>query len=68
MPISRIARRCALPNSWRCVRVRRWTWDSLSRRRIDGDELEDAGWFGRTNVAEIRSLGLRLPFRGMVAH
>jgi NAD+ diphosphatase len=35
--------------------------------RIDGDELEDARWFGRTEVAEIRSLGLRLPFRGTIA-
>ena len=35
--------------------------------RIDGDELEDARWFNRTEVAEIRSLGLRLPFRGTIA-
>ena len=35
--------------------------------RIDGDELEDARWFGRTEVAKIRSLGLRLPFRGTIA-
>jgi NAD+ diphosphatase len=37
---------------------------------LDGEgapELEDARWFDRTEVAEIRSLGLRLPFRGTIA-
>jgi NAD+ diphosphatase len=34
---------------------------------VDGDELEDARWFYREEVAAIRSLGLRLPFRGTIA-
>lgn len=39
-------------------------WPEL---KVDGDELEDARWFHRDEVAAIRSLGLRLPFRGTIA-
>ncbi len=35
--------------------------------KLDGEELEDARWFHREDVAAIRSLGLRLPFRGTIA-
>lgn len=35
--------------------------------RFDHEELEDARWFRRNEVAQIRSLGLRLPFRGTIA-
>jgi NAD+ diphosphatase len=34
---------------------------------FDRDELEDAQWFRREDVARIRTLGLRLPFRGTIA-
>jgi NAD+ diphosphatase len=34
---------------------------------FDRDELEDARWFRREDVARIRTLGLRLPFRGTIA-
>ena len=34
---------------------------------VDHDELEDARWFRREDVARIRTLGLRLPFRGTIA-
>ncbi|QLH38952.1 MAG: NAD(+) diphosphatase [Defluviicoccus sp.] len=33
----------------------------------DRTELEDARWFGRREVAEIRAAGFRLPFRGTIA-
>jgi NAD+ diphosphatase len=35
--------------------------------RFDQQELEDARWFSRQEIADIRSLGLRLPFRGTIA-
>ena len=35
--------------------------------RIDQEELEDARWFRRQDVATIRAQGLRLPFRGTIA-
>jgi NAD+ diphosphatase len=38
-----------------------------SELRVDSDELEEARWFRRDEVAAIRSLGLRLPFRGTIA-
>lgn len=34
---------------------------------VNGEELEFARWFDREEVAAIRSLGLRLPFRGTIA-
>lgn len=34
---------------------------------VDREELEDARWFRRDEVADIRGLGLRLPFRGTIA-
>ena len=34
---------------------------------VDHDELEDARWFRREYVARVRTLGLRLPFRGTIA-
>ncbi|HYN37625.1 MAG TPA: NAD(+) diphosphatase [Rhodospirillales bacterium] len=34
---------------------------------VDREELEDARWFKRDEVARIRTLGLRLPFRGTIA-
>ncbi|MFO1113443.1 MAG: NAD(+) diphosphatase [Rhodospirillales bacterium] len=34
---------------------------------IDHEELEDARWFPRQDVMRIRTLGLRLPFRGTIA-
>jgi NAD+ diphosphatase len=38
-----------------------------SELKVDSDELEEARWFRRDEVAAIRSLGLRLPFRGTIA-
>jgi NAD+ diphosphatase len=38
-----------------------------SELKVDTDELEEARWFDRDEVAAIRSLGLRLPFRGTIA-
>lgn len=34
---------------------------------VDHEELEDARWFAREEVRRIRTLGLRLPFRGTIA-
>lgn len=34
---------------------------------FDRNELEDARWFRRDEIARFRSLGLRLPFRGTIA-
>ena len=34
---------------------------------FDRQELEDARWFRRDEIAEFRALGLRLPFRGTIA-
>jgi NAD+ diphosphatase len=34
---------------------------------FDREELEDARWFRRDEIARFRSLGLRLPFRGTIA-
>ena len=34
---------------------------------LDDEELEDARWFRRDEVADMRALGLRLPFRGTIA-
>lgn len=35
--------------------------------RIDQEELEEARWFRRGDLATIRAQGLRLPFRGTIA-
>ena len=34
---------------------------------LDDEELEEARWFSRDEVADMRGLGLRLPFRGTIA-
>jgi NAD+ diphosphatase len=39
----------------------------LQPLRLDAQELEDARWFNRGQVAKIRAQGLRLPFRGTIA-
>lgn len=41
--------------------------NSASELKVDSDELEDARWFRQDEVAAIRSLGFRLPFRGTIA-